>query len=171
MRLTAISYACYLWDYCWESHEVTPPPFFKRGLVLCSVMNFFVGVCTCLSVCLSIYCLFWKRRQFHEQESQRHTPNVAWSCWDAVLHVAMRLMGPTPICSGLLPRQRLLKLTIIPPNLACVTAANKCTMRSPRAARETVSHFKCQNMLSDSDYKIYNIDRLQVLLEYEGMAD
>lgn len=143
------------------------------GLVLFSVqrikrlqrhMNVFVGVCTCLSVpaCLYNFCVIsWKKyMQFHGQKSWSQTETIILSCWVDILHVVMRLIGPSPICSGSLPSPRLLKLTIILPNLACVTAEDKCAMPSPPAARETLSHFKCQSMLFNTP-KRFNIDRLK----------
>lgn len=70
----------------------------------------------------------------------------------------MRLIGPSPICP------QLLKLTIILPNLACVTAEDKCTMPSPRAARETLSHIKCQSMPFNTPGR-FNIDRLKIEMD------
>lgn len=49
-------------------------------------------------------------------------------------------------------------MTIILPNLASVVAGDKCLMPSPPAVKETVSHFKCQNMLLET-LKTFKIDK------------
>lgn len=173
-----------IWDSYWLCHAAPTSCFKttqKMDLVLyCSVLqrqNKKVAAsqeclcgCVYVSACKFLCNFLKKYMQFHGQESQSQTETVILSCWVAILHVVMRLIGPSPICSGSLPSPRLLKLTIILPNLACVTAEDKCAMPSPPAARETLSHFKCQSMLFNTP-KRFNIDYIQnmcVLSDYEG---
>ncbi len=77
----------------------------------------------------------------------------------------MSLIGPSLICSGLLPSSQLLKLTITLANLAFVTAEDKIAMPSPRAAREILSHFKCQNLLFETSER-FNIDKKHKWTEF-----
>lgn len=123
-----------------------------------------MAICIFLSFLEKVHAISWLKS---------NSETVAMQWWVAILHVVMRLIGPSPICSGSLSGPRLLKLTIILPNLACVTAEDKCVMPSPRAARKILSRFKCQTMLFNNPQR-FNMDRgLKkyglVLHEYECM--
>ncbi len=122
-------------------------------------------LCGCVyvpvSACIYVYfCVnSWKSTWSFTGRKVEAKLRLILSYWVAILHVVMRLIGPSSICSGSLPSPWLLELTIILPNLACVTAEDKCVMPSPPAARETLSHFKSQSMPFNTP-KRFNIDRL-----------